>query len=103
MADAGQHFEAIGRGDEIHRAFGGGPPDSVVGIAPDVERGHANRAERAEAGISSTEWERAQNLLGERQTNNAFNDTGDFSRSFDFLLKILRACYLSLNISVGCG
>ena len=28
------------------RAFGGRPPDGVVGIAPDVERRHADRAER---------------------------------------------------------
>ena len=45
MADSGKHFEAIGCCDEINRAFGGGPPDGVVGIAPDVERRHADRAE----------------------------------------------------------
>jgi hypothetical protein len=38
VADAGQHFEAIGRGDEIHRAFGGGPPDGVIGIAATTDR-----------------------------------------------------------------
>jgi hypothetical protein len=34
MADAGDDFEAIGRGDEITRAFGCRAPDGVVGIAP---------------------------------------------------------------------
>jgi hypothetical protein len=31
MADPGQHLEVIGRGNEIHRTLGGGPPDGVVG------------------------------------------------------------------------
>src|SRR6266436_7245644 len=52
MADAGQHSKAIGCGDEIARAFGGDPPDGVVGIAPDVERRHPNRAERAADGAA---------------------------------------------------
>ena len=42
MADAGQHFELVGRGDEIDRAFGGDAADGVVGVAPDVERRRAN-------------------------------------------------------------
>jgi hypothetical protein len=31
MAGPGQHLEVIGRGNEIHRTLGGGPPDGVVG------------------------------------------------------------------------
>ena len=46
MADAGQHFEAIGRRDEIPGAFGGDAPDGVVGVAPDVERRDPDHAER---------------------------------------------------------
>jgi hypothetical protein len=38
VANAGQHFEAIGRGDEIHRAFGGEAADGVIGIAPVTDR-----------------------------------------------------------------
>jgi hypothetical protein len=45
MADAGKHFEAIKRGDEITGSLGGRAPDGVVRIAPDIERGHADRAE----------------------------------------------------------
>src|SRR6266516_3510431 len=47
MPDAGQHFKTIGRGDEIDRAFGGEAADGVVGIAPDIERRHPGRPERA--------------------------------------------------------
>jgi hypothetical protein len=46
MADAGQHLEMIGRGDEIDRAFGGVAADGVVGVAPDIKRRHANGTER---------------------------------------------------------
>jgi hypothetical protein len=46
MPDAGQHLEAIGGGDEIDGAFGRRAADGIVGIAPDIERGHAGRAER---------------------------------------------------------
>src|SRR5258706_5696243 len=46
MADAREHFEAIGYCDEIFRAFGGYPPDGIVSIAPDVEHGQVDRAER---------------------------------------------------------
>src|SRR5580698_9480058 len=45
VAAAGKHFEAIGRRDEISRAFGCDPSDGVVGIAPDRERRHANDSE----------------------------------------------------------
>src|SRR6267142_3239676 len=46
MPDAGQHLEAIGGGDEIDRAFGGGAADGVVGVAPDIKCRHANGTER---------------------------------------------------------
>src|SRR5579872_7446129 len=38
MAGARQHFEGIGRGNEIDRALGGGAADGVVGVPPDIER-----------------------------------------------------------------
>ena len=46
MADAGENLEAVRCRDEITRTLGGQPPDGVVGIAPDVEGGHPDRAER---------------------------------------------------------
>jgi hypothetical protein len=39
MAGARKRYEAIGRGDEIDRAFGYRAPDLIVGIAPDIECG----------------------------------------------------------------
>jgi len=46
VSDAGEHFETIGRRDEILRALGGHPPDGVVGIAPDVQGRDADRTKR---------------------------------------------------------
>src|SRR5262245_27827200 len=46
MAATGKYLEAIGRRDEINGAFGGRPAHRVVGIAPDIERRHADQAER---------------------------------------------------------
>ena len=45
MRHTRQHLEAIGGGDEIGGAFGGGAADCVVGIAPDIECRHADRTE----------------------------------------------------------
>jgi peptide/nickel transport system ATP-binding protein len=47
MPDPGQHLELIGGGDKIPGALGGDAADGVVGIAPDVERGHPDRAKWA--------------------------------------------------------
>ena len=46
MPDTRKHLETIGCGDEIDRAFGGGAADGVVGVAPDIEGGDADRPER---------------------------------------------------------
>jgi hypothetical protein len=46
MADAGEDFEVIGCCDQILCALGGRPPDGIVGVAPDLECGRADRAAR---------------------------------------------------------
>src|SRR6476619_1840263 len=40
VADTGQDLEPIRPRHVIGSAFGGGAPDGVVGVAPDVERRH---------------------------------------------------------------